>query len=78
MMFTQGRPFVSRVVALFLLSQVFLIITHAPLVHTLAWIILNADSAAISDDDQAHKLTALAQVKACSKKGLGKIIEFHE
>ncbi|XP_059475836.1 protein CLEC16A homolog isoform X2 [Neocloeon triangulifer] len=57
----QGRPYVSRVVALFLLSQVFLIITHAPLVHTLAWIILSADSEAISDDDQAHKLTALAQ-----------------
>ncbi|KAF4524745.1 hypothetical protein B566_EDAN013814 [Ephemera danica] len=50
-----GRPHVSRVVALFLLSQVFLIVTHAPLVHTLAWIILNAESATVSDDDEAHK-----------------------
>lgn len=30
-------------VALFLLSQVFLIISHAPLVQTLAWIILKTD-----------------------------------
>ncbi|KAF7266633.1 hypothetical protein GWI33_020130 [Rhynchophorus ferrugineus] len=34
---------VSCVVALFLLSQVFLIISHTPLVHTLAWIILKTD-----------------------------------
>ncbi|XP_049817773.1 protein CLEC16A homolog isoform X2 [Aethina tumida] len=34
---------VSCVVALFLLSQVFLIISHAPLVQTLAWIILKTD-----------------------------------
>lgn len=34
---------VSCIVALFLLSQVFLIITHGPLVHSLAWVILNTD-----------------------------------
>lgn len=34
---------VSCVVALFLLSQVFLIISHAPLIQTLAWIILKTD-----------------------------------
>ncbi|XP_060521293.1 protein CLEC16A homolog isoform X2 [Cylas formicarius] len=34
---------VSCVVSLFLLSQVFLIISHAPLVQTLAWIILKTD-----------------------------------
>lgn len=34
---------VSCVVALFLLSQVFLIISHPPLIHTLAWIILKTD-----------------------------------
>ncbi|KAL3272543.1 hypothetical protein HHI36_014016 [Cryptolaemus montrouzieri] len=34
---------VSCVVALFLLSQVFLIVYHAPLVQTLAWIILKTD-----------------------------------
>ncbi|XP_074039442.1 C-type lectin domain containing ema isoform X2 [Leptinotarsa decemlineata] len=38
---TNGK--VSCVVALFLLSQVFLIITHSPLVQTLAWIILKTD-----------------------------------
>ncbi|KAK7789515.1 hypothetical protein R5R35_002837 [Gryllus longicercus] len=37
------KPHVSSVVSLFLLSQVFLIITHGPLVHILAWIILNGD-----------------------------------
>lgn len=34
---------VSTVVALFLLSQVFLILSHSPLVQTLAWIILKTD-----------------------------------
>ncbi|KAG5873996.1 hypothetical protein JTB14_015927 [Gonioctena quinquepunctata] len=38
---TNGK--VSCVVALFLLSQVFLIITHSPLVQTLAWIILKTN-----------------------------------
>ncbi|XP_049951691.1 protein CLEC16A homolog isoform X1 [Schistocerca serialis cubense] len=37
------KPHVSSVVSLFLLSQVFLIITHKPLVQVLAWIILNGD-----------------------------------
>ncbi|VEN64498.1 unnamed protein product, partial [Callosobruchus maculatus] len=34
---------VSCVVALFLLSQVFLILSHSPLVQTLAWIVLKTD-----------------------------------
>lgn len=38
-----NNPRVSSVVALFLLSLVFLVITHGPLVHALAWVILNAD-----------------------------------
>ncbi|CAO1405168.1 unnamed protein product [Diamesa serratosioi] len=38
-----NNPRVSSVVALFLLSLVFLVITHSPLVHALAWVILNAD-----------------------------------
>lgn len=38
-----NNPRVSSVVALFLLSLVFLVLTHAPLVHALAWVILNAD-----------------------------------
>ncbi|XP_048507003.1 protein CLEC16A homolog isoform X2 [Athalia rosae] len=37
------KKHVSAVVSLFLLSQVFLIISHGPLVHTLASIILEAD-----------------------------------
>ncbi|CAK1547334.1 unnamed protein product [Leptosia nina] len=39
----EPKPSVSCVVALFLLSQVFLIITHGPIVHALAWIILQSD-----------------------------------
>ncbi|CAG9824726.1 unnamed protein product [Phaedon cochleariae] len=38
---TNGK--VSSVVALFLLSQVFLILSHSPLVQSLAWIILKTD-----------------------------------
>jgi protein CLEC16A len=37
------NPRVSSVVALFLLSLVFLVVTHGPLVHALAWVILNGD-----------------------------------
>lgn len=43
---------VSSVVALFLLSQVFLIISHAPLVRTLAWIILKADRSIFEKDSK--------------------------
>ncbi|XP_053607303.1 protein CLEC16A homolog [Plodia interpunctella] len=39
----EEKPSVSCVVSLFLLSQVFLIITHGPIVHSLAWIILQSD-----------------------------------
>lgn len=39
-----NNPRVSCVVALFLLSLVFLVLTHGPLVHALAWVILNADN----------------------------------
>ena len=38
------KPHVSPVVALFLLCQVFLIITHMPLVRLLAWIIIAGDN----------------------------------
>lgn len=40
---------VSSVVALFLLSLVFLVVTHSPLVHALAWIILNGDQSVFTD-----------------------------
>lgn len=39
----------SSVSALFLLSLVFLVITHSPLVHALAWVILNADHSVFKD-----------------------------
>ncbi|KAJ8977756.1 hypothetical protein NQ317_001120 [Molorchus minor] len=50
--FTNGK--VSCVVALFLLSQVFLILSHSPLVQTLAWIILKTDKSIF--DKGADKL----------------------
>lgn len=37
------NPRVSSIASLFLLSLVFLVITHSPLVHALAWVILNGD-----------------------------------
>lgn len=40
---TCDNPRVSSVVALFLLSLVFLVVSHGPLVHALAWVILNGD-----------------------------------
>ncbi|XP_041978054.1 protein CLEC16A homolog isoform X3 [Aricia agestis] len=43
------KPSVSCVVALFLLSQVFLIITHGPIVHALAWIIIQSDMSIFED-----------------------------
>lgn len=44
-----NSPRVSSVVALFLLSLVFLVMTHSPLVHALAWIILNGDEGVFKD-----------------------------
>lgn len=41
--FQDKKKHVSAVVSLFLLSQVFLILSHGPLVHTLAAIILKSD-----------------------------------
>lgn len=38
-----NNPRVSCVVALFLLSLVFLVITHGPLVHALAWVSVEED-----------------------------------
>jgi len=44
-----NNPRVSSIVALFLLSLVFLVITHAPLVHALAWVILNGDQSVFKE-----------------------------
>uniref|UniRef100_H2Y954 Uncharacterized protein n=1 Tax=Ciona savignyi TaxID=51511 RepID=H2Y954_CIOSA len=46
------RPLVSSVVALFLLSQVFLIIHHKPLVHQLAEVIFNRNLDSLSLDGE--------------------------
>lgn len=45
----EQKPRVSCVVSLFLLSQVFLIITHGPLVHALAWIILHSNNSVFEE-----------------------------
>lgn len=56
-----AKPHVSSVVSLFLLSQVFLIITHVPLVHVLASIILTGDmdifSQGASEKLASHRIT---------------------
>ncbi|KAK3871250.1 hypothetical protein Pcinc_023591 [Petrolisthes cinctipes] len=44
------RPRISSVVSLFLLAQVFLIVSHGPLVRALAHIIFHADNSIFSDD----------------------------
>lgn len=44
-----NNPRVSSIVALFLLSLVFLVITHSPLVHALSWVILNGDQSVFKD-----------------------------
>uniref|UniRef100_A0A1B0AZE5 Uncharacterized protein n=1 Tax=Glossina palpalis gambiensis TaxID=67801 RepID=A0A1B0AZE5_9MUSC len=43
------NPRVSSIVALYLLSLVFLVVTHAPLVHALAWVILNGDNSVFKE-----------------------------
>ena len=48
------KPHVSRVTALFLLCQVFLILTHIPLVRVLAWIILAADTEIFTEKGAAR------------------------
>lgn len=45
----ESKPSVSCVVSLFLLSQVFLIITHGPIVHALAWILLQSDLSVLEE-----------------------------
>ncbi|KAK3927792.1 Protein CLEC16A-like protein [Frankliniella fusca] len=58
-----SSPYVSSVVSLFLLSQVFLILTHAPLVDTLAKIILHADRQIFCNSSTQDKIVLLQQGK---------------
>ena len=60
------RPFVSPVVALFLLCQVFLIITHVPLVRLLAWIIVAGDMEVFTE--RGATLYATSPRRGCRSK----------
>jgi protein CLEC16A len=61
---------VSSVVSLFLLSQVFLIITHVPLVHVLASIILTGDmdifSQGASEKLALYRMAQVSGVAFCT------------
>lgn len=65
-----NNPRVSSVVALFLLSLVFLVITHGPLVHSLAWVILNADHN-VFKDGAAEVLNAYIEKREVVALGFG-------
>lgn len=65
-----NNPRVSCVVALFLLSLVFLVITHGPLVHALAWVILNADHN-VFKDGAAEVLNAYIDRRKAVALGFG-------
>lgn len=69
-----NNPRVSCVVALFLLSLVFLVITHGPLVHALAWVILNADHT-VFKDGAAEVLNAYIEKRRAVALGFGQPVE---
>lgn len=69
-----NNPRVSCVVALFLLSLVFLVITHGPLVHALAWVILNGDHG-VFKDGAGEVLNAYVERRAAVALGFGQPIE---
>lgn len=69
-----NNPRVSCVVALFLLSLVFLVITHGPLVHALAWVILNADHT-VFKEGAAEVLNAYIEKRKAVALGFGQPIE---
>nr|XP_002127555.2 protein CLEC16A-like isoform X1 [Ciona intestinalis] len=71
-------PFVSSVVALFLLSQVFLILHHKPLVHQLAEVIfnrnldslsLNGEGTPVEQADILQQPESLEKLLSSTKKG---------
>ncbi|XP_043502979.1 protein CLEC16A homolog isoform X2 [Polistes fuscatus] len=65
------RKYVSVVVALFLLSQVFLIVSHGPLVYTLAAVILKSDLSTI-------QIGVSKVIETFSEISLNKSIEFSQ
>ncbi|XP_043280706.1 protein CLEC16A homolog isoform X2 [Venturia canescens] len=83
----EERKHVSVVVSLFLLSQVFLIISHGPLVHTLAAVILKSDLSIIENgagkileeytDERIAKPIAFTPPKESLEKSLESLSELH-
>lgn len=69
-----NNPRVSCVVALFLLSLVFLVITHRPLVHALAWVILNGDQN-VFKDGAAEVLNACIERRRAVAPAFGQPVE---
>lgn len=69
-----SNPRVSSVVALFLLSLVFLVVTHSPLVHALAWVILNGDQS-VFRDGAAEILNNYVDRREMVKLGFGEPTE---
>ncbi len=69
--FQDMKPQVRRVTALFLLCQVFLILTHRPLVRVLAWIILagGTDVFTASGAARISRFTANTKVILLSSSG---------
>ncbi|XP_014092716.2 protein CLEC16A homolog [Bactrocera oleae] len=65
-----NNPRVSSIVALYLLSLVFLVITHAPLVHALAWVILNGDHS-VFKEGAAEILNAYVEHRLIIVPGFG-------
>lgn len=64
------NPRVSPVVALFSLSLVFLVVTYAPLVHALAWVILNGDRS-VFKNGAAAVLNAYVEKREAVALGFG-------
>ncbi|KAL5292585.1 CLEC16A family protein [Megaselia abdita] len=65
-----SNPRVSSVVALYLLSLVFLVVNHGPLVHALAWVILNGDQY-VFKEGAAEILNAYIEGREAVAPGFG-------
>lgn len=69
-----NNPRVSSVVALFLLSLVFLVITHRPLINALTWVILNADHM-VFKEGAAQILNSYIENREVVALGFGQPVE---
>ncbi|XP_070138135.1 protein CLEC16A homolog isoform X2 [Drosophila bipectinata] len=68
------HPRVSSIVALYLLSLVFLVVSHAPLVHALAWVILNGDHS-VFKEGAAEILNSYVERREVVVPGFGEPVE---